>query len=120
MPKPPAKAKLPVHPLIASLKHSDEPAKAPVKFTGYIGVPGKVGMLRLYSSLDDLSHYVEFDEGAVLQTAAAPENVLPDNAVHVWVDPTTPVRYVREYSSARRLLRAIQGNMNQFRGTGGK
>jgi hypothetical protein len=114
------KPRLPVHPLIASLQLGGSQPESAVKFAGYVGASGQPGKLRIYSTLDDLSHYVEFDENAVVRTAPAPESLLPDDGVLVWVKSTTPVRYVREYRSASGLMQAIESNLNQFTGTGGK
>jgi len=116
----PMKLRLPVHPLIASLKLGGSQPESAIKLAGYVGVSSQAGRLRLYSTLDDLSHYVEFDENAVVRTAPAPESLLPDNGVLVWVKSSTPVRYVREYRSASGLTQDIEGNLDHFTGTGGK
>jgi hypothetical protein len=101
------KPQLPVHPLIAGLEEGREQFESMIKFAGYIGQSGKPGQVRLYSSLDNLSHYLEFDEEAVVQTAPASESVLPNNAVVIFLKANTPVRWIREYSTAKALRRAI-------------
>jgi hypothetical protein len=103
----PNKQKLQVHPLIAGLKQDDERPQSVIRFAGYVGQSAKEGVVRLYSSLDDLSHYLEFDEKAVLESAPASESVLPHNAVCIFLSANAPVRWVREYPNARALRRSI-------------
>jgi hypothetical protein len=108
----PAGATIPVHPLIAKLTEGDaEPqvlqVKAPVKLSGYIGPASQSGMVRLYSTLSGLSHYVEFPKAAVVHTASTPETVLPDGAMTVWIRKDTPVRLTREYTTASAFTTSV-------------
>jgi hypothetical protein len=107
---------LPVHPLVAGLVQDGQPAASAVKLSGYAGPPSQAGKVRLYSSLNDLIHYLEFDEDAVLQTAEASENELPNQGCHVWVKPTAPVRWVHEYQSARDFVDDIAKNVYRLDG----
>jgi hypothetical protein len=107
---------LPVHPLVAGLVQAGQPAASAVKLTGYVGPPSQAGKVRLYSSLDDLVHYLEFDEDAVLHTAEASENELPNPGHHVWVKPTAPVRWVHEYQAASDFFDDIAKNVSRLDG----
>jgi hypothetical protein len=113
------KPQIPVHPMIANLTQGGkQPAEATIRFAGYVGPPSQVGMVRLYSTLSDLSHYIEFDQSAVVQTAQAPDSLIPDNGLCVWVKASTPVRWVREYQNAGDLATAIANSLNQSSGYG--
>jgi hypothetical protein len=114
----PGKHKLQVHPVIAGLKHDHERPQSVVRFAGYVGQSGREGVVRLYSSLDDLSHYLEFDEKAVLESAPAAESLLPNNGVCIFLGADTPVRWIREYPSARALRRSLMRRL-QSSGAGG-
>jgi hypothetical protein len=115
----PKKPEIPLHPLIASSAQPGQPPQPSVKFSGYVGTPSGPGKVRLYSTLDDLSHYLEFDEAAVVQTAPTPELLLPDNALSIWVDAGTPIRWVREYSKASDFANMIANTMVQAGSAGG-
>jgi hypothetical protein len=122
MPKS-ADASMPVHPLIAKLTEGGvgpgaSSPQAPAKLSGYIGPASQPGMVRLYSSLRDLSHYLEFPQGAVVHTAEAPESLLPDGAVSVWIKPDTPFRWTREYPHASALTTALFNVLRQFASPG--
>jgi hypothetical protein len=114
----PTKPQLQVHPLIASLTQTGQQPEPAVKFAGYVGPSSQPGKVRLYSTLDDLSHYLEFDESAVMQTAPAPQDLLPDNAVSVWVKGSTSVRWIREYPTASGFASTIANSLAQGRGAG--
>ena len=87
---------LPVHPLIANQAQGGQQPEPTVKFAGYVGQASQQGLVRLYSSLDDLSQYAEFDAGSVVQTADAPESLLPNNGMLVFVTASNPVRWITE------------------------
>jgi hypothetical protein len=110
---------IPVHPLLANAGQAGQQAATPIQFAGYVGKASQPGMVRLYSTLTDLSHYLEFDEKAVVQSADAAESVLPNNGVLIWVDAGTPIRWVREYQSAKSLAASIANNLRQGGGQGG-
>jgi hypothetical protein len=109
----PAKPQIPSHPMLVSLTQGGQSPEATTKFAGYVGPPSQKGMVRLYSTLTDLTHYIEFDESAVVQTAEAPESLLPDKALCVWVRASTPVRWVQEYKNASDLEAAIISQLSQ-------
>lgn len=100
---------IPLHPLLAHLTHEGTVGapETPVKFSGYVGRASQEGLVRLYSTLDDLSYYLEFDHGAIVQTADAPESILPNQAVTIWVKPRTHMRWIHEYSTATAVLESI-------------
>jgi hypothetical protein len=87
------KPKLPVHPVIASLTSGGQPLNT-VAFAGYVGESDRAGNVRLYLMLNDLSQYIEFEEGAVVRTE--PANRLPQKGSYIWVKADSPVRTVRE------------------------
>lgn len=101
------KPKLDVHPVLAGLTQSGQSGDAPVQFAGYVGPASRQGQVRLYHSLYDLSHYIEFDEASVVQTGPSPENITPNQGVAVWVKAGAPVRWTREYKSAKSLAARI-------------
>jgi hypothetical protein len=108
---------LPVHPLIAGLVPEEgQPAEATIKLSGYAGPPGQAGKVRLYSSLNDLTHYLEFDQNALVHTAAASESELPNQGHHVWVRASAPVRWVHEYPTASSFAGDIARNVYRLDG----
>lgn len=52
---------------------------------GYVGPSKKEGTVSLYPALGKLNHYIEIDQGDIVETAPAPTNVLPHNGTVVWV-----------------------------------
>jgi hypothetical protein len=98
---------VPLHPLLAGLIPSDEPTESPVELAGYVGPSSGPGKVRLYNSLQDLSHYLEFDETSVMFTAPASSDIAPNNGLTVWVKASTPIRWTREYRNANRLVAQI-------------
>jgi hypothetical protein len=110
---------IPIHPLLADGGQSGKLPPASIQFAGYVGKASQPGMVRLYSTLTDLSHYLEFDEKAVVQSADAAESVLPNKGVLIWVDAGSPIRWVREYQSAKSLAASIAKNLRQGGGQGG-
>jgi hypothetical protein len=113
-----AEAGFPVHPLIAKLTEGNTepkalPSEAPVKLSGYIGPASQSGMVRLYSTLRSLSHYIEFPENAVVHTRQTPETVLPDGATSLWLRKDTPVRWTREYPTASALAASITNSIQR-------
>ena len=102
----PEKSKLSVHPLVASLTTGGEEPESAVRFAGYIGESGQAGKVRLYLTLNDLSQYVEFEEKAVLHTAEAPENVLPQKGLFVWVKANSQVLAIRAKQMPARVVAA--------------
>jgi len=112
----PKQPPLPVHPLIENLVEPGQPAQPAVKLSGYVGPAGQAGKVRLYSSLEDLSHYVEFDHSGIAQTAPAPESQTPGKGVDVWVKADTAVRWVHEYANANEFHDDIAKNIDRLRG----
>jgi hypothetical protein len=100
---------IPIHPLLEHLTQDSATgtAETPVKLSGYVGRASREGLVRLYSTLEDLSHYLEFDQAGIVQTADTPESILPNQAVTIWVKPRTPICWVREYSTATALVASI-------------
>ena len=92
-----------VHPFLAS---SEQPAST-ILITGYVGQASREGQVRLYHSLEDISHYIEFDQSAVVQTTPAPEALAPNQGVSMWVKASTSVRWTREFKRIRQLAIAI-------------
>src|SRR5215472_1871371 len=90
---------LQVHPILANLKPSD----SVIELSGYIGSANSEDRVRLYHSLHDLSHYIEFDKGQVLSSSPAPRRLAPHNGVTLWVKSSAPIRWVREFKTARQL-----------------
>ena len=109
------KPQLPVHPLIATLVQAGQPER-PIKLTGYLGPPDQAGKIRLYSTLDDLSHYLELDENAVVQTAEASEIELTNKGHYVWVRESAHIRWVHEYPTASSFVADIAENLHRLSG----
>jgi len=107
---------IPIHPLLANAAQGSQPIATPIQFAGYVGKPSKPGLVRLYSTLSDLSHYLEFDEKAVVESAEAAETLLPNKGVLIWVEASTPIRWVREYLSARNFAASVAGKLRQGSG----
>lgn len=105
--QPSTKPQLPVHPLLANLAPSLRSPEPTVKLTGYVGPASRVGQVRLYHSLEDLSHYIEFDETAVVHTVPVSESGETNKGVSVWIKASTPVRWIREYRNAKSLVLKI-------------
>jgi hypothetical protein len=99
-----AQSSVSVHPLLAKLNQGG--SSSPLQLAGYVG-PSSSGQVRLYSSLSDLTHYLEFDANAVLGTTEAPDSGVPDGGVLIWVDAGTPVRWIREFSAFNDLASAL-------------
>jgi hypothetical protein len=97
------KPKVAVHPLLANLK----PGESVVELSGYIGQAGAPGKIRLYHSLHDLSHYLEFDENSVVLSAPAAEDIAPNNGLTVWVQSSAPIRWTRQYKTASNLMNTV-------------
>ncbi|MDH6246089.1 hypothetical protein M2432_003745 [Mycobacterium sp. OTB74] len=114
----PATPKVPVHPVLAKLAEGGtppaSPPQAPVKLSGYVGPASQPGLVRLYSAIGG-SHYAEFPEDAVIHTASTPETVMPDGATTLWIRNDTPVRFIKEFSTASALVTAVT-NMVRRRG----
>jgi hypothetical protein len=108
---------LPYHPLLASLAKDttlgNPGPESAIKFSGYVGPASQDGLVRLYVTLNDLSHYIEFERNAVVQTSDTPESILPDKAVTIWVKGSTRVRGIREYASATALYASIASGFGQ-------
>jgi hypothetical protein len=101
------KKQLPVHPLLANLTEAGQPAESTIKFIGYVGPASREGQVRLYHSLEDPSHYIEFDQNSVVQTDTAPADLAPNNGLSVWIKASAPIRWTREYKNARSLAMRI-------------
>jgi hypothetical protein len=71
-------------PLLVKLLSSSEGADAHV-FRGYIGPSSARGRVRLYPSLGDLTFSIEIAEEDIVNSAAAPERLLPYGGTVVWV-----------------------------------
>ena len=103
------------HPVLAALTANSVPGNPQpepvVKLSGYVGPASRQGLVRLYTALEDLSHYLEFDEDAVVQRGDTPGNEMPDNACSLWVKANTPVRWIREYASAGILVASIKNSI---------
>ena|ERR1700730_1328756 len=112
----PKQPHLPIHPLVATLVPGGQPAESAIKLAGYAGPPSEAGKIRLYSSLDDLSHYVEFDENALVHAAEAPESRLPSKGHDVWIKANAPVRWVHEYTTASDFHDDIARNLHRLDG----
>jgi hypothetical protein len=94
---------LQIHPILANLNPSD----SVIELSGYIGPASSGGRVRLYHSLHDLSHYIEFDKAQVLSSSPASKNIAPNNGVTLWVKSSAPVHWVREFRTARHLARQV-------------
>jgi hypothetical protein len=111
------------HPVLAVLTADSVPGspqpEAVVKLSGYVGPASQQGLVRIYTALEDLSHYLEFDEEAVVHTEDTPGAEMSDNASSLWVKASTPVRWIREYASAGILVASIKNTMMPVSGAGG-
>jgi hypothetical protein len=108
---------IPHHPVLAALtanSRSGSPQPESItKLSGYVGPASQEGLVRLYTALDDLSHYLEFDGNAVVQTTETPDTEMSHNARTLWVKASTPVRWIREYPSAHTLVSSVARGMSQ-------
>jgi hypothetical protein len=110
------KPHFPVHPAIAKLKgKADGPL---VRFAGYVGESDREGKIRLYLTLSDLSQYLEIEERAIVRTAEAPESLLPEKGLFLWVRANSPVYAVRAREmEASVIAAAIVRNRRRFSNT---
>jgi hypothetical protein len=106
MPKAP-KPQIPIHPLLGNAAPA-QPLTPTIQLYGYVGPASQPGQVRLYQSLDDLSHYLEFDEAGVAATDAAPQDIAPNKGLSISLKANTPVRWTREYKSATSLANKIK------------
>lgn len=98
---------LEVHPVLETLADDVQPADA-VRLQGYVGPTKNDRTLRLYASCDDLSEYIEVPRDEVLRSAAAPEAVVPNSGVYVWVKPDAQLVFTRTHT-ATALARDLGG-----------
>lgn len=94
---------LQIHPILANL----DPSDSVIELSGYIGPASSAGRVRLYHSLHDLSHYIEFDKGQVLSSSPASKSIAPNDGVTLWVKSSAPINWVREFKTARHLARQV-------------
>jgi hypothetical protein len=92
--------KIPVHPAISRLTGDKTPREPAIRFGGYVGAGTQPGQVRIYSDLNDLSHYLEFDEASVVHTTEAAETEFQGKGTWIWVRANSPVRWVREFQTA--------------------
>jgi hypothetical protein len=111
------------HSVLAALTANSVPGNPQpepvVKLSGYVGPASQQGLVRLYTALEDLSHYLEFDEDAVVHNEDTPGNEMSDNASSLWVKASTPVRWIREYASAGILVASVKNSIMPMSGAGG-
>jgi hypothetical protein len=86
-----------VHPALATLADDAEPDA--VRLQGYVGPTKNDKTMRLYSSFEDLSEYVDVPRDDVLRSAAAPEAMAPNGGVYAWVKPDAQLVYTRTQST---------------------
>lgn len=86
-----------VHPALATLADDAEPRDA-VRLQGYVGPAKNDRTLRLYSSFEDLSEYVEVPRDDVVKSAAAPEAMAPNGGVYTWVKRDAQLVYTQTQS----------------------
>lgn len=108
---------IPVHPALAKIAQDGQPAESTIRFGGYVGPASQSGQVRLYTALEDLSHYLEFDATSVVQTADAAETELPGQGIWIWLKSSSPVRWTREYPSASSFNDTIRANLAQATAT---
>jgi hypothetical protein len=82
--------KLESHSLLVKLLSSSGGADAHV-FRGYIGPSSTKGRVRLYPSLGDLTFSIEIAEEDIIESAAAPERLLPYGGTVIWVRPDAEI-----------------------------
>jgi hypothetical protein len=106
---------VPFHPVLAALTKDSPPGnpqpQTVVKLSGFVGPASQNGLIRIYSSLSDLSHYLELESDAVVHTTATPATEVADNACSLWVKAGAPVRWTREYYNAGALVTSIASSM---------
>jgi hypothetical protein len=109
-----------VHPVLETLADEVQPGDA-VRLQGYVGPTKNDRTLRLYASFEDLSEYIDVPRDQALRSAAAPEAVVPNGGVYVWVKPDAQLVYTRTHSVtslARDLGGTSAGDVqvsNEFR-----
>lgn len=96
------KPQISVHPVLSNLQ--GQPPDSPVELSGYVGPASGDGKIRLYHSLQDLTHYIEFDANSVVHTAPASSDIAPNNGLTLWVKSDTPIRWSCEYKTAQDLF----------------
>ena len=79
-----AESRFEPHPLLSRLLEQSEGVGARA-FRGYIGPSKAEGSVWLYPSLGDLSFSIEMREADILDTANAPETLLPHGGSVLWV-----------------------------------
>jgi hypothetical protein len=85
-----------------------EASEQPIKLMGYVGPTDQADTVRLYSTLRDLSFYIEFPQSAVVHVSEIREGDHPDRPLSLWLKPDTHVRWVREYRSVPELSDSIR------------
>ena len=71
------KRKFREHPILANLRPDPNQESEPtVRLTGYLGRSHRQGCVRLYTSLDDLSQFVDIKEADVVHVEDVPESVM--------------------------------------------
>jgi hypothetical protein len=106
-----ADKQIPYHPVLGELKPGSVRSGAVTKLSGYVGPASAPQRTRLYASLEDLSHYLEFDTKAVVQTTDTPANELPYNAQTLWLKAGTGIHWIREYTSANHLVASVASSL---------
>jgi hypothetical protein len=109
--------RLPVHPLIKRLtSRVERRPEGAVRFAGYVGESERVGWIKLYLTLYDLSQYVEIEDRDIVRTEDAPEYLLPHKGLIIWVHERSPVRAVRDdVREARVIARILARNQGRVR-----
>jgi hypothetical protein len=79
-----ADPKYPVHPLVKKLDAGGG-AEAAVKLLGYFGGDAGEGVVKIYSSLDDLSVYFEVQTADILHVEAADPTELAHGGSAIWL-----------------------------------
>jgi hypothetical protein len=91
-----------------------EGGAAATTFSGWVGEASADGMTRLYLNINDLSYYIEFENGDLVHSTDVAESVLPCGAIAIWLKADARVRLTRSVrtsaSQINRFLTSVAGS----------
>jgi len=104
-----------INPVIAGLTGEHDNLVSAIRCRGYVGDSRHPGRVRLYFSLNDISRYIEFEESAIVHIIEAPQEVLPEGGVYIWLRANSQVRAVRTRTMEARLLAGVIARNRRLR-----
>jgi hypothetical protein len=99
---------LSVNPLVDAIIKAGGPGSV-IRCSGYVGASGLTGEVRLYLTLNDLSQYIQFEEGAIVRTFEA------GGRIFVWLKANAKVRAVHARTMEARALAGVVARNRRFK-----